>query len=226
MDEKEQPMKTESDGKHPASHYLVVEDPEQVSTWHLRVRDVNGDVDHNLMGAAWAALHQGYRGNVYEGPGKQEAIAKLKRLYEQEDMDLPGKSDDGPEEAKYGRAISGRNAERLIGAVTTIADVLEAAGYDIPGYDKHPAPIEPPEPEEETGKSADVGAETSDTAPAAEEAQDANQDQHDEKRAGPSDEAPTPDEGAGPPESETPTQQDIALARIRIARAQLDLLEV
>lgn len=46
-----------------------------------------------------------------------------------------------------------------------------------------------------------------------------------DQRAGPSGEAPTPDEGAGPPESETPTQED-KLARIQIARSQLDLLEV
>jgi len=87
------PMKTEADGKHPASHYLVVEDPKEVSTWHLRVRDVGGKPDHRLMGAAWAALHGGYRGNRYEGPNQAEAIAKLKRLYQQEDLELPSKSD-------------------------------------------------------------------------------------------------------------------------------------
>jgi HK97 family phage prohead protease len=85
-------MRSESDGKHPSSHYLVVEDPEKPSTWHLRVRDVNGDPDHRLMGAAWAALHGGYRGNRYEGPDKQEAIRKLRALYEQEDMEPPGES--------------------------------------------------------------------------------------------------------------------------------------
>ena len=82
--------KTEADGEHPAGHYLVIEDPAQVSTWHLRVRNVAGELDHRLMGAAWAALHGGYRGNKYEGPGKQAAIASLKKLYAQEDMPLPG----------------------------------------------------------------------------------------------------------------------------------------
>lgn len=81
--------KKEADGEHPASHYLVVEDPDTVTTWHLRVRDVAGALDHRLMGAAWAALHGGYRGNVYEGPNKTEAIAKLRKLYEQEDMPMP-----------------------------------------------------------------------------------------------------------------------------------------
>lgn len=82
-------MKSEGDGKHPASHYLVVEDPQSPSTWHLRVRDTSGKVDRRLLGAAWAALHGGYRGNKYEGPNKQEAISKLRKLYEAEDMPTP-----------------------------------------------------------------------------------------------------------------------------------------
>jgi hypothetical protein len=39
-------------------------------------------------------LHEGYRGNKYEGPGKQEAITKLRRLYEQMDRQPPGERDD------------------------------------------------------------------------------------------------------------------------------------
>ena len=85
-------LKKEKDGEHPASHYLVVEDAEKPSTWHLRVRDADGNLDHRLMGAAWAALHEGYRGQRYEGPDKEAAIAKLKKLYKQEDMEPPGKS--------------------------------------------------------------------------------------------------------------------------------------
>jgi phage head maturation protease len=92
-DDEKAPMRSEQDGKHPASHYLVVEDPQKPSTWHLRVRDANGSVSHRLMGAAWAALHGGYRGNRYQGLGKQEAIRKLRSLYEREGMDVPGKAD-------------------------------------------------------------------------------------------------------------------------------------
>lgn len=88
-----QAMKSEGDGRHPASHYLVVEDPERPTTWHLRVRDMQGDPDPRLMGAAWAALHDGYRGNRYEGPNKQEAITKLRRLYNQMDRQPPGERD-------------------------------------------------------------------------------------------------------------------------------------
>ncbi len=81
--------KKEADGEHPSSHYLVVEDAAKPTTWHLRVRGSEGKPDHRLMGAAWAALHGGYRGNKYEGPGKEEAIAKLKKLYRSEGIELP-----------------------------------------------------------------------------------------------------------------------------------------
>lgn len=82
--------KKEGDGNHPASHYLVVEDSSKPSTWHLRVRNASGKLDHTLMGAAWAALHGGYRGNKYQGPNKSAAIKKLQGLYRQEGMPTPG----------------------------------------------------------------------------------------------------------------------------------------
>lgn len=82
--------KKEGDGNHPSSHYLVVEDATKPTTWHLRVRDASGKLDHGLMGAAWAALHGGYRGNKYQGPNKSQAISKLTKLYSQEGMPTPG----------------------------------------------------------------------------------------------------------------------------------------
>lgn len=81
--------KTENGTSYPASAYLVVEDLQQPSTWHLRVRDASGKVDTRLLGASWAALHSGFRGNVYQGPQKGAALAKLKRLYASEKMDTP-----------------------------------------------------------------------------------------------------------------------------------------
>lgn len=72
-----------SDGGH--GGYLVEKDGQK----HLPTHK-NGKADHRLMGAAWAALHGGYRGNKYEGPGKQEAISKLKALYKREGMEPPG----------------------------------------------------------------------------------------------------------------------------------------
>ena len=74
--------------------YLIVGDPKVKSTWHLPVKH-GKTPDHNLMGAAFAALvGAGHRGNKYEGPGKQEAIRKLRALYASEKMPWPGDKDD------------------------------------------------------------------------------------------------------------------------------------
>lgn len=86
---KEVITKSEEDGDHTADHYLVVEDKEKPTTWHLRVRDASGKIDHRLMGAAYAALTVGYRGNKYQGPQAAEAMKKLRALYRSEKMPLP-----------------------------------------------------------------------------------------------------------------------------------------
>ncbi len=93
IEEEKAVTKKEADCEHPASHYLVVEDPQKPTTWHLRVKNCSGELDHRLMGAAWAALHEGYRGNKYEGPNKEEAITKLKNLYKREGLETPSKAD-------------------------------------------------------------------------------------------------------------------------------------
>lgn len=58
---------------------------------YLPVSGPSGKPDHNLMGAAWAALFSpgGHRGNKYQGPKKEEAKKKLKQLYAREGMDTP-----------------------------------------------------------------------------------------------------------------------------------------
>jgi cation transport regulator ChaB len=86
--EEQAATKTVGGKKYPASDFLVVEDPKKSSTWHLQVKK-NGKPDHRLMGAAWAALHKGYRGQKYAGPDKAKAIKKLKSLYKSEKMKLP-----------------------------------------------------------------------------------------------------------------------------------------
>jgi len=61
-------------------------------TRHLKVRNSpDGPLDHGLMGGAHAALVSpaGFRGNRYEGPDREAAIAKLKKLYEEENMPWP-----------------------------------------------------------------------------------------------------------------------------------------
>lgn len=87
-------VKREGDaGEYPARAYLVAEDPEMPSTWHLRVfawQDGALKPDHGLMGAAKAALTSpgGHRGNRYEGPGREAATSKLKALYEREGLEF------------------------------------------------------------------------------------------------------------------------------------------
>jgi hypothetical protein len=70
-------MKTVGGEKYPASDFLVVEDPESPTTWHLQVKK-DGKVDHALMGAAKAALTSpgGHRGNKYEGPDKEKQFLR------------------------------------------------------------------------------------------------------------------------------------------------------
>ena len=70
------------------SDYLVIGDPKDKLTWALPVRE-DGVTNHRLMGAAWASLHDGYRGSVYEGDGADSALRKLKRLYTAEGLDYP-----------------------------------------------------------------------------------------------------------------------------------------
>jgi hypothetical protein len=125
-------MKQEADGEHPASHYLVAEDPQAVTTWHLRVRDVDGKPDHTLMGAAWAALHGGYRGQEYAGPGKQEAISKLTAMYADESMDTPKSLD------KAGRRIKGDMVALIAEMQAALDKLAKWASYQ----DEESAPAE------------------------------------------------------------------------------------
>jgi hypothetical protein len=74
-----------------AKQFLIVDDK---GNGHLKVRQSPaGPLDHGLMGGAYAALFKNYRGNAYEGPGKEEAKAKLHSLYKQEKMDWPGEKE-------------------------------------------------------------------------------------------------------------------------------------
>ena len=95
-------MKIIDGEERPAGNFLVVEDPEMVSTWNLPVK-VNGVVDRRLAGAAWAALFSpgGYRGNKYEGAMKNEAKRKLKALYDAEGWDMPVSESEDEYEDEY-----------------------------------------------------------------------------------------------------------------------------
>ena len=71
--------------------FLVTEED---GTQHLPTKK-NDKLDHGLMGAAYAALTSNYRGQAYSGPGKEEALSKLKALYKSEGMDVPAEKSDG-----------------------------------------------------------------------------------------------------------------------------------
>ncbi len=83
----------ENDSDSP-SDYLVVGDPKVKSTWHLPVRS-GGSPNHNLMGAAYAALTSNHRGHSYQGPNSGGALSQLHSMYRSEKMKWPG--DEGSE---------------------------------------------------------------------------------------------------------------------------------
>ncbi len=101
-----------------AIRYLVTDEK---GNGHLPVSGEDGKPDHHLMGAAFAALYKNYRGNSYEGPGKEEAKSKLKALYKSEGMDWPSEtSADGQIGRSAGgaeRAADGPQMVALLGAV-------------------------------------------------------------------------------------------------------------
>ena len=69
--------------------YLVVEKPEgKKPKYHLQVKK-NGKLDARLLGAAHASLTVGFRGNKYEGPDKEKALSKLKKLYKEAGLIWP-----------------------------------------------------------------------------------------------------------------------------------------
>jgi hypothetical protein len=77
-----------------------------------------GKPDHRLMGAAWAALHGGYRGNKYEGPDKSKAIARLRAMYAREGMTPPGD-----------KAATVENLEKGLYAVSQLAECVSMLDY-------------------------------------------------------------------------------------------------
>jgi hypothetical protein len=97
-----------------SAKYLVTEDD---GTTHLPYTDEDGNIDHGRMGAAWAALHGGYRGSKYAGPKKAQALAKLRALYESEGMPLPS------EKVDKGGPGSGPPPGGLFGAPSPLKDL-------------------------------------------------------------------------------------------------------
>lgn len=114
--------KKEGSAEYPASAYLVAENADEPSTWHLRVRDESGKPDHRLMGAAYAALYENYRGNTYQGPGKEQATAKLRSLYASEDLPWPGSSKSDDFVVTLGGEVKALEGGKVVGYLITFSD--------------------------------------------------------------------------------------------------------
>jgi phage I-like protein len=115
--------------------YLIVDED---GKGHLPVRDSpDGPLNHHLMGAAWAALHRGYRGNKYEGPGKEAAIEKLKRLYRSTGMELPDSTSADAGDLGFKIQDSTSGSPRV---TRPAAKGLQATGRHLSLEGPHPAP--------------------------------------------------------------------------------------
>lgn len=102
---------------------------------HLPVSDESGKLSHRLMGAAWAALHGGYRGNKYEGADKDKAISELTSLYSQEKMPTPGSAKVVAAQELYKNLEAIENAafedgtiDELSTSLTRVAKLLDQLG--------------------------------------------------------------------------------------------------
>ena len=76
-----------------SSQFLIVGDKEKPDTWNLPTHQ-GGKLSPRLLGAVHAALTVGYRGNKYEGEGKEGALKKLKRLYQKAGLKWPERKED------------------------------------------------------------------------------------------------------------------------------------
>lgn len=112
---------------------------------HLPYTDEDGKPNHNLMGAAWAALHGGYRGQKYAGPNKTQAIEKLTGVYKSEGMDTPAESKsllDSTVEVRHDKiqdiaALLPKVQDAMKALDECADDLLDAIdGGDMEGYDE------------------------------------------------------------------------------------------
>ena len=76
-----------------AIKYLVTEGD---GTTHLPYTGDDGKPDHRLMGAAWAALHGGYRGEKYAGRFRRGGIAEPVYREGEHNADVTGPHGSGP----------------------------------------------------------------------------------------------------------------------------------
>ncbi|MCD6289855.1 MAG: hypothetical protein J7M34_05070 [Anaerolineae bacterium] len=126
-------MKTEGGVKYPASAYLHVPDPEKPSTWSLRVRDENGNIDRQQLGQVAAALGpKGSRGNRAKVTEEERRKYARKVITLYREINVP--DEDIPE---YLWEIAGMKApkKKSINLRATLADIESALPQAFPGLD-------------------------------------------------------------------------------------------
>ena len=137
--------KTEGGSEFSSSAYLVVPDPEEPSTWKLRVEETPGKVTTAQLGRAAAALGPGFRGNKVNLSNDQRASAlrKLRGLYKSHGAS----GDDLPSVLQQASVLVAghrlrRNAEALLATLgedraavrAEIAEDLEALQESLYSY--------------------------------------------------------------------------------------------
>lgn len=137
--------KTENGSEFSRSAYLVIGDPDQVSTWKLRIEAEPGKVTKAQLGAAAAALSSGgFRGQQVDlsAEEKQAAARKLIAEYrklEVADNEIPDhlwstanmtlRQAQEPPSEKAGRRLAGGWMERLRAAKDALQELFTWAEY-------------------------------------------------------------------------------------------------
>src|SRR3990167_1441921 len=128
---------TQKRGKEsrPASQFLVVGDKDKPDTWNLPTHQ-GSKLSPRLLGAAHAALTVGYRGQKYSGPGKEEAILKLKRLYRKAGLQWPESKEESTKKsiALYELEQKVRDAIREKIMDVTVCEELDVPWFNIDTY--------------------------------------------------------------------------------------------
>lgn len=148
--------KKEPDGEHPASHYLYVGDSSKTSTWHLPVKDTSGKISPRHLGAAHAALGKGFRGQKYGGPGKGQALAKLRRLYHSAGMEWPEDSSNSKKEKSLMETKGNIQGAPVPGS----PDMMDVLDGEDALYPEVPSKEESVDPKDTSGMGAPAGTVT------------------------------------------------------------------
>lgn len=132
----EKPMKTEDGVAYPAGDFAYVPDAEKPSTWKLRLTsDPGGEPDTRIVGAAIAALGEGYRGNKVEIPegDRQKVIDRVKSAWKK----LHPDSEELPAVLKQAEDDDMSELEKFK-ALAEMSDTHKAYHNSLPEADQEP----------------------------------------------------------------------------------------